>query len=612
MKSIQQYVSVLFCTAILLFIAVYGANKTDIALPHFLIQSPDGSELKEVSIFDANDGNYYVFLPAYADMKRVSVSLSSDQCFSLNDIILSDGMNCAGFEFEIPYAFSVNEQETATFRFYKSENVAAMFIETDSGSMEYIHDDINYEEYSSITLYTSNGKVDYSDNQCTLKGRGNSSWGYDKRPYTFRLAEAGDLMGMGAATDWILLANASDETNLNNKLIFDLASRVGFPWVPESRWVDLYLNGEYNGLYLLTEKVEVNEERLNIDADSGDFLCKIDLNERWTTLRNPFLSESGRTVEISYPENLTKTQAAEIESLTNQMEQALLSEDDLRVSAIIDLDSWARRYLIDEVSGNIDSDIASCFFYFSDGKFFAGPVWDFDMALGNCTRNQEPCSFIAKNVQAPEAVLSPYYRALYANESFYNRMTEIYCTEFVPVLQQIIDEEIDLLSASISKASQINSLRWRSMFDVVQSWYPYTVHTAAGIKDYLSRRVAFLNSAWIENEDYCTIQFRPAHTSSSWNISVKKGTCLNTTYIDTVSTVWIDSATGQKFDFSQPVMTDMILFRQSEDGAYSHDSIGTGDYITFLSIAVLLIMLIGFVAIDSACRKKERRGADER
>lgn len=612
MKSIRQYICLFFFTVFLLFVSVYWAFETDVALPRFVVPSQDETEAKEVSIFDAGNGSCYVFLPSYADMGQVTISCPSGDRFSLDDITLYDGMSCAGFALETPYAFSVNGQETSSLWFYQSENLAAMFIDTDSGSMEYIHKDQSYEESSTVKLYTPEGRIDYSGGPCTLKGRGNSSWGFDKKPYSLTLDAEESLLDMGKAGNWVLLANANDETNLNNKLVYDLAARVGFPWTPDSRWVDLYLNGEYSGLYLLTEKVEVRESRLNIDADAGDFLCKIDLEERWTTLRNPFLTQSGRTVEINHPRLLTGAEADRIESLTNQLEKALLSGEDLRASALLDLDSWICRYLIDEISANIDSDSASSYFYYDDGVFFAGPVWDYDIALGNSTRNQEAHAFIARHPDTLQTTASPYYRALYANESFHTRMKEIYRTAFLPVLQQMINGEIDALSASIRKASQSNSIRWRAMFDNVQSWYPYAVRTPADTVNYLTRRVDFLNSAWLGNEDYCTVQFRPAHTSSSWSISLKRGSILNTTYLDTVSTVWIDAATGNRFDFSQPVFRDTILLRQTEPEPPAPYSIGMGDYITFASIAALLAMLMLLAIIDAAQRKKERRGADGR
>ena len=273
MKKFQKYFYLIFFSIFLLFIAVFVASKADTTLPYFLIQSSDDATSKELFMYDAEDGNYYVFLPSYADMENVTVSYSSNTRISLDDIILSDGMDCGVFELETPYAFKLNEQQTATLWFYRSENVGTMYVDTATGSMDHIHEDKNHEENATITLYTDDGTLNYFDEKSTLKGRGNATWNYNKHPYSLTLSADGDLLGMGAATNWVLLANASDETNLNNKLVFDLASRVGFEWSPESKWVDLYLNGEYNGLYLLTEKVEVNKNRLNIDPSSGDFLC---------------------------------------------------------------------------------------------------------------------------------------------------------------------------------------------------------------------------------------------------------------------------------------------------------------------------------------------------
>ena len=103
----------------------------------------------------------------------------------------------------------------------------------------------------------------------TIKGRGNSTWFSNKRPYSLKLSAESDLLGMGQASKWVLLANSQDPTNLNNKLVMDLASRVSSQWAPECQWVDLYLNGQYNGLYLLTEKVESHSNRLSIDTFGG-------------------------------------------------------------------------------------------------------------------------------------------------------------------------------------------------------------------------------------------------------------------------------------------------------------------------------------------------------
>ena len=621
MKIIQRYFYLLLFSAVLLLAAAYGAGVTD-SPPCFLV--PGQTEPEAISIFDAGDGNYYVFLPSYADMTQVTISLSGKQRLSLDDTPLSDGMNFAGFELETPYDFIINEQQAGSLCFYRSANIAAMYINTVSGDMGPIHADKNHEEHASVKLYTADGAENYSDALSILKGRGNSTWDSDKRPYALTLSSDGDLLGMGAASSWVLLANAYDPTNLNNKLVMDLAARVGLPWSPESRWVDLYLNGEYAGLYLLTEKVEVHSNRLDLDTESGEFLCKVDLNERWEVLRYPFLTGAGRTVEISYPKILTESGQAGIEYLVNQMEQELLSGTDLRTSDIIDLDSWIRRYLIDEIAGNVDSDHISSYFYYSDGKFYAGPVWDYDLAFGNCSRNQDPCSFIARNLLRADYYRSDYHSALYANESFYNRMTEIYRRDFVPVLRQLVNGEIEDISSQISKAAQSNALRWDGA-QTHQESEPFDgVNTPQQLQAYLSQRIRFLDRVWLEDTEYCSIEFETSPAAEYLNTAVEKGQPLEVSFLDLESSVWYDTATGAAVDLSLPVSGDMVLTTHLSEDANPLDSpVSTEhddgeyvpvarDYITFLSIAVLLTTLMGFAIADIVQRRRERSAADER
>lgn len=560
MKIIQKYLSVLAFTIFLFCIAVYIAPAPERILPQFTVQNPDGSAPQSVSIYDANDGNYYVFLPSYADLNQVAVTRSQNQSYSLGEMPLTDGANCGSFQLETPYDFLEDDQKIATLWFYRSANVATMYIDTLSGNMKYLHQNKEHKETVSVALYTDQGELTFSDQRSSLNGRGNVSWEYDKRPYTLTLSADHGLLDMAPASKWVLLANAADETNLNNKLIFDLANRIGFQWTPQCRWIDLYTNGEYSGLYLLIEKIEVHENRLALDDASGAFLCRVDIDDRWASLQNPFSTHAGRTVEISYPGILGSNDLFRIESLVSQLEEEILSGSNLQESAILDLDSWVRRYLIDEISANIDSDLASSYFYYSDGTFFAGPLWDYDMTLGNHPRNRDPWAFIAKNRYKADYFHSVYYGALYENPAFYSRVRELYRTEFVPELQKMLNGEIDSLTEFIRLASRSNSLRWRQMYDSLSA---DVVHTPSALKDYFARRVSFLDSAWLDNTPYCTVQFKPSSGGAYRSVSVEKGQKLASGYVVTDSVIWIDSATNEVIDLSLPITRDLILSRQA-------------------------------------------------
>ena len=561
MRVITKKFPVILLTVFLLLLAVFAIEQEDTPPLHFRILHD--VQQQDIFLYDAQDGNCYVFLPACTDLGQLEVILPPGQEVFLDDIPLTDKMLCNIFKLETPYVYKVDGKHVGNLWFYQSQNVAAMFVDTVSGEMTEIHKYQSHEEYASVSLYTPDGNMDYSDNRSSLKGRGNVTWFEDKRPYLLTLSGDSGLLGMDDAKKWVLLANAYDETNLNNKLVFDLASQVGLMWSPDSQFVDLYLNGEYNGLYLLTEKPEVHKNRLNLDSASGEFLCKIDLWERMKKLKNPFESSMGRIIEICYPKDPDSLEIDNIHYLVYLLEEAFRSETDLTCSEIMDLDSWVRCYLIDEISGNIDADLTSRYFYYSDGKIYSGPIWDYDMAFGNDLRNQEPCSFVAKNQYKAAYLISPYYDLLYKNDSFYQRMVEIYRLEFVPVLQKMMDHDINALITQISASSRMNSIRWRSMYDELTNSVEGTVSTSTELQSYFERRIRFLESAWLENKEYCTVQFELKKRSPYWSIAVEKGAFLEIDYMDIVNKVWEDAETGMVVDLQKPIIRDMILTPKS-------------------------------------------------
>lgn len=156
---------------------------------------------------------------------------------------------------------------------------------------------------------------------------------------------------MGKAKKWILLANAYDSSHLRNKIVLDASAAVGPPYTPECRWVDLYLNGEYAGLYLLTERNEVDSQRVDI-AGNGSFLVSKDWETRFISRkRTYFTTDSHAALRILYSDISTE----ELKSTWQSAENAILAEDGIDPvtgkswQELIDMDSWVRRFLIEEV-----------------------------------------------------------------------------------------------------------------------------------------------------------------------------------------------------------------------------------------------------------------------
>ena len=614
LKQAHKYIYWLICTLFLLGMVwlCLRCGDPDPNAVRFRIEHE--SAPMELTLFDAGDGNAYVFLPSYADLDSLTIVTDGHTRASLGGVAISDGMNCGAFHLETPYDLTVDNGYRASLHFFRSANVAAMYINTDSGTMDYIHRDKSHTEPAAISMIADDGTLEYSDLNVTIKGRGNSTQRMAKRPYSLIFSSEVDLMGMGAAKNWILLANSYDKSNLNNKIVMDLAKQAGLFWSPECAYVDLYLNGEYRGLYLLCEKVEVDPSRLDIDTASGDFLCTVDISTRWDTMHNPFMTQAGRAVEITAPGELSDFVKNNIQNKVQQLEDIIMGSSDLTLADSFDLDSWIRRYLIDEVSGNIDSDLASSYFHYCDSVFYAGPVWDYDLAFGSIPRNAEPTAFIAKNGHRDPTLVTPYYEALYSNPSFYHRMVEIYTTEFLPILEQLIDSGISDLAGEIHCAAEMNLLRWRAMFTPIEERTFPTVYTPDEFLSYFRERVSFLNSAWIDGTEYCTLQYDPGNADGYCNISVEKGTVPDAAWLGSQDVVWINAQNGEPFDFSQPLESDVQLIRQAVEtpAPAPSASLATRDYIAILSIAALLGLLACIAFIDIRQRNKERKLTNER
>jgi hypothetical protein len=263
---------------------------------------------------------------------------------------------------------------------------------------------------------------------------------------------------MGASMKWALLANAYDNTNIRDKLVKEFSSKLDFSYTPDEKYVDLYLNGEYNGLYLIAEKVDVEKNRLDISEDS--VLATFEYAGRFELLDNPFVTDNNQTMDVKYPSKCTEEDLNIIQAYVQQMEDAILTGNDLE--EIIDIDSWARMYLVEEVFEDLDVCVASSYYYWTwdEGKIYRGPVWDYDFTLANNISNSNPLTFYAKREWRSDGYYTPYYNALLKNNIFRKRMEEIYYTEFSPLLEELVDGGIEQLWISINKASEMNTVRW--------------------------------------------------------------------------------------------------------------------------------------------------------
>ena len=235
-----------------------------------------------------------------------------------------------------------------------------------------------------------------------FKGRGNWTWtGFDKKPYRIKFDKKQAVLGMPSNKHWCLMAHADDCLGfLKNYAGYKLSEAMGLKWTPKTVPVELVMNGEYYGLYFLTEQVRVGSNRVNvteqednaIDSVSGGWLVEID---NYYEEGNVTLYEDNNQqvwITMKSPEILSAQQRTYIEDQLNGLNNAIWGNKEADVWSKLDLEEAVKYYLVQELMEDCESYHGSCYLYKdrdrngSSEKWYFGPVWDFGNAFN---RGQE-------------------------------------------------------------------------------------------------------------------------------------------------------------------------------------------------------------------------------
>ena len=218
-----------------------------------------------------------------------------------------------------------------------------------------------------------------------IRGRGNMTWSYPKKPYRLKFDAPLDLLGMGAARTWVLLADYIDPSGLRNATAFELGRRLGMPFTPQCRHVWLMLDGVPRGLYLLTEQTEVAPQRVVTDPTAG-FLVEFDDYDGEEIFSTPILD---LPLKIKRPDlegmqpAARAAEVARIMGVFTRLEETITAPNGPGDCAtLVDIDSLIDWLLVHEITHNVEPrHPKSCFFHRGpDGRIVAGPLWDFDWA----------------------------------------------------------------------------------------------------------------------------------------------------------------------------------------------------------------------------------------
>lgn len=368
-----------------------------------------------------------------------------------------------------------------------------------------------------INAETSDGFEGLSQTSVSIRGRGNSTWKWDKKPYKLKFDEKTSVLGLAEAKKWVLLANYSDKSLIRNTLAMSAAKFLtNMKWAPTQHPVDLFLNGEYVGVYSIGEQIESGVGRVEI-ADNGDaldtgYLIELggtDSEDVWD--ETCFMTDLIKYAKIKSPKEgkLTKAQVAYIKDYVIKADEAVKALDGY--DEYIDIDSLIDWFILHELSYNLDSSFRRSCYITKDagGKLTMGPVWDFDLAFGNFNRDKLDGKGWACLYDKDDYVWTNWITYLLSDEKFVDRLSARW-NEIGGELVEYLYSEIDRLYTLVSPSAAENFKVWKILH--IKIGYQPSAHVKYNtyekqidfLKEYIERR-----AKWMDENVSVVVPFEP-------------------------------------------------------------------------------------------------------
>ncbi len=539
----------------------------------------------EISLWPKN-GQYYAFLPS--------------------------ACREAGLEPELPENI---DPDSVVFLY--SEHIPAVFIETESGTSDQINSDKNIKEPGTIKVLEPDGSFSLEHSLEYIKGRGNTSYTeFDKKPYQIKLTQDAPFLDMEPGKKWVFVSNSADSSLIRNALSRSLADHLNLPQSEEGTFVDLYVNKEYVGNYYVVEKIEIQENRLllsdlqkatehenetedlstyetawtdttkakQIPNDPEDitggylierdfdnrFLKEVEINESY------FITEAKECFIVRDPEYTSEAQIAYIDSYVQSVENAILSAEGIDGTTgksyqdLIDVDSFVRKYLLEEVTANYDGGVASSYFYKDsdtiDGRLYAGPVWDYDVSWGNSPAYLGQISTSPERLSrlASHSDSSVWFQSLYHKPEVYEKIVSCYAQEISPYLTLLADEILPMLDEITAASAAMDQVRWEDQY-ARNGYSGDRSEQITFIADYIKARKDFLDQAWIAQI--------PVHTVTL----LIEGAVYDTLYV-------LDNDTLPEFPQVPAEHANVVAWTSAEDGSLPDHTMPVTKDMTFQAV----------------------------
>lgn len=278
----------------------------------------------------------------------------------------------------------------------------------------------------------------------TIRGRGNSTWLYPKKPYLIKFEKKQSILKMPKSKKWVLLANYRDRTLIRNAVAFKIASYTQQTWVPQGAFVDVFLNGNPIGNYYLMEKISNEKNRLNL----GDDAYLLEIDNYYDEIYKFKTDYRTLPINIKDPDEPSSEQLSYIKDYVDSTEKLLYEDSTLDYQKLIDVESCADYWIVYELAQNDEPNRPkSVYLYKKNGESLKmGPVWDFDWN----TFSENKKGFINRNAIWNEALLKRLE---------YRELVKKKWKSYKPSFEKVT-ETIDSLNNYLKKSNALNNEMW--------------------------------------------------------------------------------------------------------------------------------------------------------
>lgn len=514
--------------------------------------------------YDGEEDIYYLFLPSHVTAQtvqfqrepwaQVQITSGGRDYDSVFDVPVGDMMEI--------HASVMGFGWRERLRVYRNETLPTLYLQSEPYLLENLHKDRESKWEVFAEMIDQNGNALFSQT-ASISGRGNGTWlgeplgdgnwaGQPKRPYNLTLSDPVSVGNIKESSRLCLLAEYADNSKMRNALSYFAGRELEIPFASGYAYTNVYVNGEYLGLYGISSKEEYRKA-----IPQGQILGAFEI----TSWMNVDFSTKLDDVMIRILYGSKDT----IRTRLNALESALADQDWQRCRELIDVTSFARKYALEEFLANTDLSYASQYFYIGqDDKIHCMLPWDYDWSLGASISYYNDRQTYELKAYRQDC----WYSALLEWDAFREEVGNVLEEDFTPDFLSELEGFLAATASQIAPSWNHDRIRWKSSPPFNTDYVDVQVEGPGGyaamFNQYFPQRRQFLMDYFRNWEDYCVVRFVGYNDG---NLCVPRGADLGP-YVEQAAMVgqpgqgpdhW-ETESGQRLETVETVEEDMVFY----------------------------------------------------